>query len=587
MFQTTKFLIILLVIVTIIAMGLFTYGVIDRFLNKKFLKKRSIDPVILNIENARRMIPMGPVGNLKKYIVNNENNLSDKNTGIYPTWHTDSFELGKMCDEVTLGLCFSYKNPNHEDSKLCIDVANNFLQRFYHRLLEIQNTTFSSIPWGTSSSEFYINVTCMAAYYLLLPQPTCPQLAAYIILMLIKSPRSALGIEMNEYNAVYVTGPYLLAKYFLNQKVDKSEVKYVMDYLRFDLVHKSGASGLHKDGTFISEKLVLFSECERLTSHVSNYIYNLLGVSSNLHPMYNKVKNIIAHPEINISIPAIYGRTKDLSFITSKTSQYGLQVIPFSKYLRYFTKNHQFAVKGITNYLAYYSADHTNYKQFQYWTMYRLVHLIQSKKSFSFPDHSILANTNSALDLKPTAEERVRNYFTNKGESFVLKYKEYGVLWQDYTISNIFPDVFIIEHIIINTLTNLIENFISIDNQTNKEIRYYGVSQKCSILDYEQYLNFTIIPGKSKKIFAVTYDLNENTIDFNNNYGKELIFPIKLSDKIQIQRLENFGVLMDNIQPKLAAPITLEHESETINVKINEIDTKFTFNKNENQYLYN
>lgn len=554
----------------------------------------------ISIENARRQIYKGKLGNIKEYTI------SGPNTGIYPNWDTNVSDLGKICDTIKDGLCYAYHN-NNDNATWCIRVSDDFIERYRLRLFEVgvvghddndhdngsnfmNNNLANKIPWGNNWYEFSVSSTCMMAYYLLLPNTKNKNFVAKTILLLISDPVTSLGIKRTGINALYLVGPFILAHYTLgtltNEIFNSNAYRYILEYMKFEYVRKQGVSGLHLDNTFVfHDEVILFSYLSTLDSSLTNYYYSLDTWVKSPISVWNKCKEFIAHPTIGYSSMSIYGRNKNLKFITYKNSPFGIKVLPFGKYLRYFTDTYQFSAKGHTSWFAFYESDKTNYVQALYWTHYRNVHTKNSKEELKFPDPGFICDSkvNELIELKPTSEF-VKAFKTKNAQSFVFKFKNFGILWQAYSIDE-YGEFTVYELIVVNSSTNIIEISLLIVNRSTKDLVYYSVDGKCSIEEYRNKLTPLTITANSMKPYLTVFNLNEKYVETQEK-SINVLLPILITDDILIESVgDTFVVLSYKKEPLILSPVSLESETEYITVEMNGKQVHFEFDKIENQYL--
>lgn len=311
-------------------------------------------------------------------------------------------------------------------------------------------------------------------------------------------------------------------------------------------------------------------------------------MGTNAISVWNKCKEIIAHPSIGYSSMSIYGRNKNLDFITYKNSPYGIKVLPFGKYLRYFTEKYQFSAKGLTTWFAFYESDKTNYTQALHWTHYRNVHTVNSSEELKFPDPGFICNAkvNSLIELKPNSDELVKAFKTTNAKSFVFKFMNYGILWQAYSI-NEFGDFTVCELIVIDSNTNNINISLLVINRSSEDLVYYSVNGKCSIDEYRKTLSPFKISANSMKPFSTVFNLNENYVETQEK-SVNVVLPILINDDILIEQVDvNFVVLMYKREPVILSPTSLVTESEQLSMEIRGKQVNFEFDRVEgnNQYI--
>lgn len=141
------------------------------------------------------------------------------------------------------------------------------------------------------------------------------------------------------------------------------------------------------------------------------------------------------------------------------------------------------------------------------------------------------------------------------------------------------PKVFITEFVIINTIKNTIENYLTIENKSDLDVNFSVIYNKIFILQYLEDKTIYSIPPNITRRFLVIYNLTTKRMNRSTDY-----FPLVLSNRIIVRIHNNFGIIFDNHVAKVAGPINLEIESETVKVDVTGKEITFKFNHDVNQY---
>lgn len=536
---------------------------------------------ILDIASARSVIPRTPYPtSLNNYTFNTPT------TGVFPNWDTDSSNLGAISDALKHALQYTYHNPNATNSKLVRLIADDFMIRFYEKLKasSITTSTGPKIPWGTNWYEMSVSATTMLAYYLLLPNCSLPDLAKEIIFMIIPNPKKSLGYTRDGANSVYFAGPYLLAHNVdgtVEEAMSISEYKYVKDYISLPIQRSQGVDGFHLDKTFLFHGgLPAYSYLSTLDSDLSSYFYKLdRTIKSSPATKWQAVKDIIRHPSITVAVMGATGRVNNLSMASNITSQYGIQVMPMQRFIRYFTKDHQFSMRGQEPWLGFYESDHTNDSNAMYWTQYRNVHTAKSKTQTQFPDMGFICSKNETQLIRiPSTTTTTEVFKPADATSYVLAYKRYGILYQRYKITQ-FGAQEVTELVIIDSTKNAITVDVIIKNSENQDTVYYGCDTKQSIDTCRD--NVTALPVGSAKHYKTTFDLNENSVITADEPMVDDVKSISLEDGISAYLIDNFAILSENNIAKVVCPNSVNYELDSVMVPNVGI---FTFNATLNQY---
>lgn len=512
--------------------------------------------------------------------------FNSDSTGIFDDWDKSDVSLGDMCNSIAQGLKYSHHaQRNSPDAVLAVTVAENFMIRYK---LKLDQSDLFGIPWGNNWYEFSVSSTIMAAYYLLLPNVKLTELASDLILKLLTSPRKSLGYERDGANTVYMAGPYLLAKYFkgqVDEVWDMKEYKYVLNYLKFNITHQQGVDGFHMDKTYVFHSgLVTYAYLKTLADDLTIYFYKLDSfITDSPECIWYSVRNLLCHPTIGVSAMGVLGRNEDLALETNKSSPFGIKVIPFARYIRYFTDKHQFSMRLMVPWYGFFEADRKNYTQSQYWTQYRTVHTANSSKSIKFPDAGFIC-TEDVTELIPIPSTSITTtvFKPKLADSFVLVYDRYGIAWQTYIIDQ-FGLQTVTELVIIDSKVNTITIKLTINNDNSKPVIYYSVDEPCSIDIYRSKLKPLIVDVKTIARYTTYFDLNANTVMTKRTCDENLL-PLNLENGIRVEVLRDpeTAVLRKNGTAFVICPKNQVFESPTI---VLTGEGSFKFDDRVNQYI--
>lgn len=509
-----------------------------------------------------------------------------ESTGLYANWDKSELDLGSMCVIITQGLKYANAHENSQESKLAIRIAEDFMSRYKTKL---GNSGANGIPWGNNWYEFSISSTFMAACYLLLPKKDKIQLAADLILALLQSPIKSLGYKRDGVNTVYMAGPYAIAKYYKGESQDvwdMPEYQYVLNYIKFDTQYKQGAEGLHFDNTFVFHtNLVTYAYLATLETDVTNYYYKLdTYITRTPASIWQNARKTLFHPTIGVSAMGVFGRNENLSIGTDAKSPLGIKVLPFARYIRYFTKDCQFSARTLVQWYGFFEADRYTNTQSQYWTQYRNVHTADSPTALAFPDAGFICRSSVKSLIQIPSTTSTTTVFTPKlAESFVLMYERYGVAWQTYKIEQFGPQT-VTELIVIDSKDNTIDiNVVIRDSPVSDPVVYYSVDTLVVLDQYRSKLKPLAV--ESNKQFVTHFDLYSKTvITKTQSITNSTMLPLTLNDGIviDVDAKNSVAILRKNNKPTVICPKNQPVEARSIT--LTDIGT-FKFDDSQNQYV--
>nr|DBA13059.1 TPA: ODV-E66 protein [Oryctes rhinoceros nudivirus] len=537
----------------------------------------------LDLDGARKAIPDSEFPEeLLEY------EIDASSTGLYPNWDTSSDDLGKLCSVLTLGLQYAHHNRNTNNANLCVIAVEDFLIKYNARLTS-SNVSSGEIPWGTDWYQFSVVSANMLAYYILLPNKSLIDLASDTILLVITNPKKSFDADRINDDSVSMAGPYLLAKTVkgLEDTVfDSDEYKYVVEFLKLKMVRKRGANGLHLDSSYIvRNRLVDYLTIHNLNTKFTQYLYALdTKISTPVGAVWRHIRNIIFHPTISTAFIGLMGRTNSLTIDTNESSPYGIKVCPFSGYIRYFTKEYQFSMRGQITPYYWTEIDSAHNTQAFYWVQYRNVHTKNTSPTLTFPDAGFIYlsdKTPSPL----SSDDDISGFSALVSSAFVFAYGRYGILWHKYNISFFGPQT-VTELIVIDSETNIITvNVYIYDPFIITNLVYYTSMDEVPIDQYRSKLTPISLLNTQTAQFKTVFDLNKGTVKTTSVDPTTTEFmPITLDDGITVDYYNDYPVLYKNAIPKLAY---FESAPYQLDKFIIEGLALFSFNETSNQYEAN
>lgn len=515
----------------------------------------------------------------------------NKDIGIYTNWSTDTDILKLLCLDMINAFEYAINNPTDENAYLAIQIGDNFVERLWVKLQTLDTRVWTSPTNPTASWRvFGIYVTRMLALYLLAPYCMHSKRAAEAILRIVNNPKTALNVERTGFDTVYLTGPFILAKYNtnvteLNDIRKSSEYNYVKNLIS-STVRIAGRPGIHMDyGIFDSGNV---PACDRLPMVIQfvGYYFKLdlaLNINTPISDIWQKVKLIMLHSQVGFSNLGAYGIKSDYQMLQDSNSVYGFRVIPSMRYLRYFTQYTQFSIRYQDRDIAFYESDHLRNTQAQYWVQGRRIFTNISSPDLNYPEFGLCypSTNNEKFALPPNAASERKAFISPNSSSFVMTYAEIGVAFQKYNIDE-FGDVDFTERIIINANAATINILFQIHNKSNVEYTFNGVVN--GVLDDVKLQSLPILPSET-----VTFEYVVNCQYFTTTFKRlirygtiDLPIVINTTNTTKIELVSPYVILYQNDDPKIAALYMTNEELEEIIVG----SMKFRFNSTANQYTF-
>lgn len=510
-------------------------------------------------------------------------------TGVHTGWDTDEKTLSTMCKMLTEGLRYAHgvfkgrsSLERARNARLVLAVTENFIIR-YKIKLGTKTKPLTGAPWGTDWKVFSIDSTCMLAHYLLLGESAALKREAVdLILSLIQSPINPFGTPTSERSIILrLVGPWILAKYLNGEgdaAADTADYKNAMDQAKVVVRHVNTEKGTHMDHSFFERNLGAFYKyLESMCDDKALYYY---GFDTKLvqTPVaeWNAVKSILLHPTVKFGNVGLLGRTQQLKCDTYDESKYGIQVMPFSGYIRYFTKDRQFNARAQIKTLAYYESDKNVNNMGQYWVQYRNVHSSASTDEVKFPDIGFINKAAQTQRIVlPLLNENVdtQTYVPKNAKSFVAAYKHFGVMYQEYEIEE-FGDFVVYELIVINARTKVVDVKLKIVNKEAAELNYCGANRSKHV-----------VPANGTKTYTTTMNMVSGVLE-TKDLAEFPSFPYKLDSSVVIKDVASIKsyMLYENDVPVICTPYEWTYELPNLVHNIDNTYEVFTFDTKNNQY---
>uniref|UniRef100_A0A0C9PT74 Hsp-16.1 protein n=1 Tax=Fopius arisanus TaxID=64838 RepID=A0A0C9PT74_9HYME len=499
--------------------------------------------------------------------------------------------MSHVCEIATDALIYYLHNRDTAHGKNALTSAQELYVRISKRFDAHFNLKSRVSPrWYPSD----FTITTFLAMYLLIPDTSSKDGAAKLVLDLIKKPDDLFSHSVSIHNSPMLVGPWLLAHEqlgTLDEALNHSSYHLVLKYLDFDITTSQGSAGLHRDLSHIQDTGYLhYTNLWRMCRN--NYAYTFL-LTEDLRKrsptrLWERITRTIYHERIPITLWNLSTKTNKQATEVYPGTKWGLHVMPFSKILRYFTKDVNFMVHGQDNCMA----TNDDSVPMEYWTQLRQVFHREDdpEAEIKYPFVGLLTDSNANLSQLRNDSIKVRGQ-TDCGTvafSYVFQYMNYGVLQQirqgkNFTHWSIHELIFIDE-----SEKNLIIWFEFLDlSQSKITLKYYPTT------DYSKAVTLQL-PGHA--VVKTTYNFH------TKKYASETIPPENLdvnkeiskltNDKLTIQTLKDKrgAIVYREEKPIIYAPSLLENETEEVTITSDSYATgvfptaTFKFNKDLNQY---
>lgn len=519
-----------------------------------------------------------------------------QSTGVHGEWNKDTNALSAMCGMLIKGLSYVIRRGGlcetpaagrePEDTttaRLVLAVTENFIIRFKSKLESLANPR-PVPPWGSEPVPFVCDTAAMLAHYLLLEQgASMRDEAVDLICTLIKTPTDVLGVTTTDrLDTVRLVAPWLVAMY-IKDNADSAVKSIGFDTAtknaKVSVGHAISAQGTHMDHSFYNGQRVDYGYLARLCDAKIKFYYGFdtkLGLAPTPLLEWAAVKSVILHPTVKCGNVGLLSGAKTLSCDANESSKYGIEVMPFSGYIRYFTKERQFSVRAQKKHLAYYVADKTMNDMAQYWVQYRNLHDEKSAATVKFPDVGFINKSAQSALTKMTlaTDTAVTEYMPKSAKSFVAAYKHLGVMYQEYEITE-FGKFVVSELIVMNKTTQSVTVNVQIANKESAELTYYGASATKHA-----------VPANGTKSFVTTMNMTSGVVE-TKALTTFPTFPYTLDTGVVVKEVVNMKsyLVFDNSVPVVWMPYDWTYELPNLVYNADTVQETFKFDTTANQYV--
>lgn len=286
----------------------------------------------------------------------------DKLNWTTSKWQTDVVELGNVCVHFQ-------KAMSHEYSDDVFKEATTFIRQYQNKV-----STFTKVPYGNNWYQHSVSLPLFLAQYIyyctVLKKPDEVKAnAAKLILSLIQTPKLSLGAKRNSVNSIYMAYPWIVAHHALGtyETASKHEdYQYALDQARFKPV-ESG-EGYYKDGGFITHTNVVSYGYLYDVFKIAKQLYQIEDLYEGLDALYT-YQSIFLNPDntyVGFNCVNRQRLTTQVPLTPNFKVEYGLKTIPSINFMRFFTKNYVFSMRGQLPHIAFSESDKTHDSQSQY-----------------------------------------------------------------------------------------------------------------------------------------------------------------------------------------------------------------------------
>jgi hypothetical protein len=500
---------------------------------------------------------------------------------IYPNWNSDIQQTEKAFQFLLIIIRHANFTPSSLTGLFSLAIADDMVLRIVTLL---DTWTEDKYLWSINENWWFFCILLphTLAMYCCLKNVSNAEKAAKLILKIIKNPYLTLKDRtVNGTNATHMGYSWLIAKYVLGDAdmaiKDPTYIK-LQNENALDMITERGADGLHRDTSYWFHKgLPTTKYLEVLNDEYARGLYEFdTQWPHKVKTIVNRIRSITYHRDVSLGSMAIYGRNPTLRVDgVSSQSEYGIRILPFARYLRYYLPNRQFSIRLQQANMPFFEADRTKYIQGQYWAQYRNVLTSQDSDSLKFPDVGFI-NDSADTQLKEVDGKTMPHYPSTNSKSYVMRYKNYGLAYQEYTIPE-FGKYRVYERIIVDANNQFIEIFISIQNPNDSiPITFYDTS-----------LTGHNIGVNEEKSFLMKFNVK------NNSRLTTEVTPVErpkeqfeLNDNVKIVNVDRQNnILLDAGIPKVCAPYNLPIEVAVIVAPYENISYLFQFDARTNQYI--
>ena len=544
-------------------------------------------------------------------------NSTEKPDSKFDDWQSSSENFRTLCSIMLDSIRFIHTKDSQvpEFGKASADkqrvMAKIYADRFMQDIVGKRSVIAKNpnLPWGTEWYDFGVNLTAVIAQYLLLPDCKFQKDLSEIILLLIPNPQFVCGKQRKNY-ASLLLGPWFMANHHLDRLKDavkSADYRKARQSVIAKIQRKPFARGLHLDGSYFAHDppVPAYTVLKETFNEKSMYYYyldtSLVGVLT-----YNNIwhipMRIICHPTIALGNTGMFGRpTTNLGYVAGGElnpkyrAPLGLAVMPFSRFLRYYTVDRMFSVRGQDTRMGFIHADPQTVYNSRFWVQSRVVYTDKDvEKPLALPWPGLTKRT----DLKQLPNEDLTfpelesvgpiapppSFVVGPKDatSFVLRYNEFGVFYNNYDITT-YENSINRELIVVNATKQTIDMQLDVINKEYEaDIEYF-------LQDNTKVVIPRMVPPRDLEVTSIHQTINLYGSTVRNPNPKAIVFPIKITDTVEVRDLSatplGAYVLFDSGKPKVIAFNSLESELNEMTLKIDNVPTKIKFDFDTNQYL--
>ncbi|UBZ25517.1 ODV-E66 [Crangon crangon nudivirus] len=232
--------------------------------------------------------------------------------------------------------------------------------------------SIDKLPWGRNWESFTIELTRTMCYYMLLYWHKIPisALCAEAIKKIIRDPQYSLGWSRDKNDSATMLFPWTKA-YMFTGNLDTTHPAYLYAIDQYDVrpdtTIANDQDGLHIDWGYLARGGIYdyggleylydsYQDTKQIVEEVGEY---------KLYDYIDEVRARLLHPTIQASGGTLFTRKETLDTAvygsvgtyTGTKQLHPIQVIPSMRYIRYFTEDWQWCVRGVTQDLCYYESD--------------------------------------------------------------------------------------------------------------------------------------------------------------------------------------------------------------------------------------
>ncbi|UBZ25514.1 ODV-E66 [Crangon crangon nudivirus] len=297
-------------------------------------------------------------------------------------WDVDDDGMGRICEFFIKSMGY-YLRSNRADRKVGLQALEDWLVAI---IAQFETCPFwddpeyggsiDRLPWGKNWYSFTIRVPRIMCYYMVLKwhKIAISALCAKAIKRLILDPEHSLGWQRDKANSAMMLFPWAMAYNFTGD-LDRTHPSYIYAVDQYDIrpdtTIANNEDGVHIDWAYLVHNgvyaygymesiLDFYYDTKQVVPDVANF---------KVEEYMDEIHARLMHPTIPVSGGTLYTRTLSLSTITNggigvykgKQKLHPVQVIPTMKYIRYFTDEWQWSMRGCQADVCWYESDqHVN-----------------------------------------------------------------------------------------------------------------------------------------------------------------------------------------------------------------------------------